>query len=72
MEFLPQSQVGIEKTGVFQPESQGHLGLCTAAEPVGKAQGLAGEESSSTCSLLLSITFQRCPDWIRTVEMKAH
>lgn len=70
MEFLPQSQVGIEKTAVFQLESQGHLGMCIAAGPVGKAQGLAGEESST--SFLSSTTFQRCPDCIHTVEMKAH
>lgn len=44
MEFLPQTQVGIEKTGVFKLKSQSHLGTCTTVEPVGKTRGLAGEE----------------------------
>lgn len=72
MEFLPQSQVGIEKIAVLQLESQGHLGMCAAAQPVGKGQGLTGEENSSMCSLLLNTTFQRCPDCIYTTEMKTH
>lgn len=72
MEFLPQSQVGIEKTAVLRLESQGHLGIRTAVQPVGKGQGLTGEESSSMCSLLLSTIFQGCPDCIYTIEMKTH
>lgn len=70
MEFLPQSPVGSEKTAVFQLKSQGHLGMCTAVEPVGIAQGLAGVEGSSTCFLLLSTTFQGCPDCIHAVQTK--
>lgn len=58
MEFLPQSQVGIEKTVVFQLRSQGYLGLCTAVEPVGIAQGLVGVKSSLECSFLLNTTYQ--------------
>lgn len=70
MEFLPQSQVGIEKIVVFQLRSQGYLDLCTAVEPVGIAQGLAGVESSSECSFLLNTTYQGCPDCIHAVQTK--
>lgn len=70
MEFLPQSQVGIEKTVVFQLRFQGYLGMCTAVEHVGIAQGLAGVEGSSTCSLLLNTAFQGCPDCIHPVQTK--
>lgn len=70
MEFLPQSQVGIEKTVVFQLRSQGYLGMCTAVEPVGITQGLASVEGSSTCSLLLNTTFQGYPDSIHAAQTK--
>lgn len=70
MEFLPQSQVGIEKTVVFQLKSRGYLGMCAAVEPVGIAQGLADVEGSSPCSLLLNTTFQGCPDCIHAAQTK--